>query len=75
VASTWTRYPFNDQTKSDEEKAKDAARRAEAAVIYGKGDVTVLRAAHAAAQAAVREAVEKQKKLGALSTVQPVERD
>ncbi len=54
-------------------KAKDAARRAEAAVIYGKGDVTALQAAHAAAQAAVRETVEKQKKLGALSTVQPRE--
>ncbi len=60
---------------ADVRKAKDAARRAEAAVIYGKGDVTALRAAHAAAQAAVREAVETQKKLGLPSSVQPVEWD
>ena len=56
-------------------KAKDAANKAEAAVIYGKGDATALQAAHEAAKAAVREAVEKQKKLGLPSTVQPVERD
>jgi len=56
-------------------KAKDAERRAEAAVIYGKGDVTALQAAHEAAKAAVREAVEKQKKLGLPSSVQPVEVD
>jgi len=52
-------------------KAKDAERRAEAAVIYGKGDVTALRAAHEAAKAAVRAAVEKQKQLGLPSSVQP----
>jgi hypothetical protein len=52
-------------------KAKDAARRAEAAVIYGKGDPVALKAAHEAAKAAVRDAVEKQKKLGAPSSVQP----
>jgi hypothetical protein len=56
-------------------KAKDAARRAEAAVIYGKGDRTALTAAHEAAKAAVREAVEKQRKLGLPSSVQPAEVD
>ena len=56
-------------------KAKEAANKAEAAVIYGKGDVTALRAAHEAAKAAVQEAVEKQKKLGAPSSVQPAEQD
>ena len=55
--------------------AKDAERRAEAAVIYGKGDATALQAAHEAAKAAVRAAVEKQKKLGLPSSVQPVEWD
>ena len=56
-------------------KAKEAANKAEAAVIYGKGDVTALQAAHEAAKAVVREAVEKQKKLGLPSSVQPVESD
>lgn len=56
-------------------KAKDAERKAEAAVIYGKGDLTAVKAAHEAAKTAVREAVEKQKKLGLPSSVQPVEQD
>ena len=54
-------------------KAKDAARRAEAAIIYGKGDRTALTAAHEAAVAAVQAAVEKQRKLGSPSSVQPAD--
>ncbi len=58
---------------ADVRKAKEAPNKAEAAVIYGTGDVSALQAAHAAAKAAVRAAVEKQKKLGASSTVPPRE--